>query len=371
MELDISEAVQYHYDKFPPSSIDYQSFIDDILAATEAIARFDQMLKNLHNNEILLAPLRNQEALLSSRMEGTISTMDEILEFEADSEGEQGPEVRSDVIETILYQRTLKNAQEAVEDGYTFSVSFIRQMHQQLLSAGRGAKKTPGKFKTEQNYLADRFKRKILFVPIRPENLEENLQNLIQFINESALPELIKTALMHVEFEALHPFQDGNGRIGRMLITLNLWKASLLSQPHFYISGYFEEHKDEYIETMRNVSAQGDWNTWIQFFLIAVKIQAEKNLEIAEEIRQLYENTKTEFSELLSSKWNLEILDYIFTYPVFRNNKLQKETGIPGATAQSMVKKLVENNYLKVREEASGRRAGLYSFEPLMRLVRV
>lgn len=371
MDFEIKNAVHYHYEKFPPLTLNYISFINELVEATEAISRFDQMLKNLHNNEILLAPLRNQEALLSSRMEGTISTMDEILEYEADNQDMVNTETRSDVIETVLYQRTLKNAQEAIEDGYVFSASFIKQMHQQLLSAGRGAKKTPGKFKTEQNYLADRFKKEIQFVPIRPEKLEEGIDNLMQFINDSTFPELIKTALMHLEFEALHPFQDGNGRIGRMLITLNLWRSGLLSQPHFYISGYFEEHKEEYIQTMRNVSANNDWDAWIKFFLVAVKHQSEKNLGIAEQIRELYEITKIEFSELLSSKWVLEILDYIFTYPVFRNNKLVKQTGIPNATALGMVKKLVENNYLKVREEASGSRAGLYSFEPLMQLVRV
>lgn len=371
MNYNLENAVSYHYGEFPPKSIDYTVFINELLAATEAISRFDQMLKNLHNNEILLAPLRNQEALLSSRIEGTISTMDEILEFEADALDENNTEVRSDIIETILYQRTLKNAQAALEDGYKFSSSFIKQMHQQLLSAGRGAGKTPGQFKTEQNYLADRFKQEIMFIPIRPEHLEEGVDNLMSFIEESDLPKLIKTALLHLEFEALHPFQDGNGRIGRMLIILDLWRSHLLSQPHFYISGYFEENKEAYIQSMRNVSANKDWESWIRFFLIAVKEQADRNLEIAERIQALYEQTKIEFSELLSSKWNLEILDYIFTKPVFRNNKLVTETGIPNATAQAMVKKLLENNYLKLREEASGRRAGLYSFEPLMKLVRV
>lgn len=346
MKFDMSNAVDYHYDGFPPESMDYNFFIDELLAATEAISRFDQMSKNLHNNEILLAPLRNQEALLSSRMEGTVSTMDEILEYEADNEGVQNTEVRSDVIEAVLYQRTLKSTQGAIEDGYPFSKNLIRQMHQQLLSAGRRAQKTPGQFKTEQNYLADPLMKKISFVPVRPEKLEAGLDKLIQFINHDPLPPLIKTALMHLEFEALHPFQDGNGRIGRMLITLNLWKSGLLSQPHFYISRFFEEHKEEYIMKMRRVSAEGDWNAWIKFFLIAVKQQADQSLEIAEQISQLYENTKTEFSDLLSSKWNMEILDYIFTYPVFRNNKLVRKTGIPNATALSIVRKLVKYDYL-------------------------
>ena len=141
MDFNTTEAVNYHYDKFPPQNINYSNLITEIIAATDALARFDQMLKNLHNNEILLAPLRNQEAVISSRIEGTISTMDEILQYEADDNGDN-LNVRSDIIETILYQRALKNAQNALEDGYSISTSFIKQMHQQLLSFGRGATKS-------------------------------------------------------------------------------------------------------------------------------------------------------------------------------------------------------------------------------------
>ncbi|WP_237717490.1 Fic family protein [Myroides injenensis] len=206
---------------------------------------------------------------------------------------------------------------------------------------------------------------------MRPENLVDGLEQLFKFLENSDFPPLIKTAIMHLEFEALHPFKDGNGRIGRMLITLNLWREKILSEPHFYISGYFEENIDEYIEQMRNVSKTKDWNEWILFFLKAVENQAIKNLEIAESIKSLYETTKTEFSELLSSKWNIEILDFIFTYPVFRNNKFVSTTKIPYATAVLMIKKLVDNGYLILREESSGRRAAMYSFEPLMKLVRV
>ena len=143
---------------------------------------------------------------------------------------------------------------------------------------------------------------------------------------------------MHLEFEALHPFQDGNGRIGRMLITLYLWKEGLLSQPHFYISGYLEENKDEYIELMRQVSADNQWNEWIRFFLKAVESQAIRNLEIAEKIKDLYERMKIEFTEILSSKWSLNALDFVFTNPVFRNNKFTAQSGIPYATANLLTK---------------------------------
>lgn len=368
MDFNTVEAVNYHYDNFPPQNINYGEFIKEIINATDALARFDQMLKNMNNSEILLAPLRNQEAVISSRIEGTISTMDEILQFEADDDG-NNTNVRSDVIETILYQRALKNAQSALEEGYSISTSFIKQMHQQLLYLGRGATKSLGEFKTEQNYLADKIKKKIQFIPISPEKLNDGLEILFKYLEESNDPTLIKTALMHLEFEALHPFQDGNGRIGRMLITLFLWKEGILSQPHFYISGFLEENKDLYIDTMRQVSASNNWEEWVRFFLIAVESQAIRNLEIAENIKSLYEQMKDEFTELLSSKWSLATLDFVFTNPVFRNNKFTSE--IPTATAASITRKLLENGYLEQKQEASGRRPALYSFEPLMRIVRV
>lgn len=372
MDLNLEKAVQYHYDKFPPEYLDYTQFVHQLVKATDALARYDQMLKNMHNNEILLAPLRNQEAVISSRIEGTISTMDEILQYEADEEDSvSNVDVRSDVIETILYQRALKNAQKAMNDGYDFSTSFIKQMHQQLLYLGRGASKSPGNFKTEQNYLADKVKRTVQFIPISPEKLIDGLENLIKYINKSSDPILVKTALMHLEFEALHPFQDGNGRIGRMLITLLLWRLRIISEPHFYISGYLEENKDEYIDTMRMVSENNNWEAWINFFLLAVEKQAIKNLEVAENIQKLYEEMKITFSETLSSKWSVSALDFLFTNPVFRNSKFTHSSGIPANTAAKFTKKLIDAGYLSTKQEASGRRPALYSFEPLMRLVRI
>lgn len=372
MDLSFENAIKYHYDKFPPTKLDYSQFIQELLKATDALARFDQMLKNMHNNEILLAPLRNQEAVISSRIEGTISTMDEILQYEADNDGMTNTtNVRSDVIETILYQRALKNGQAALNDGYELSPSFIKQMHQQLLYLGRGAHKSPGEFKKEQNYLADKVKKTIQFIPISPEKLDEGLDNLFNYLKTSNDPILIKTALMHLEFEALHPFQDGNGRIGRMLITLYLWKAGLISEPHFYISGFLEENKDLYIDTMRKVSEGGVWEEWIRFFLITVENQAIRNLKVAENIQNLYEEMKGIFAETLSSKWSVNALDFVFTNPVFRNSKFTSGAGIPGPTAAKFTKKLIDAGYLVMKAESAGRRPALYSFEPLMRLVRI
>lgn len=371
--INFDESVSYHYDKFPPQNIDLNIFISELLGATAALARYDQVLKNMHNSEILLAPLRNQEAVISSRMEGTVSTMDEILKYQADEINDPNSinSYRGDVLETLLYQRSLINAQKALEDGYKISSSTIKKIHQQLLSFGRGANKSPGQFKSEQNYLVDKVKQKILFTPVSPERLEEGLEKLFDFLNNSNDLPLIKTALMHLEFEALHPFKDGNGRIGRMLITLYLWSNGLISAPHFYISEYFEENKDEYIDTMRSVSLKGNWEDWCKFFFKGIEEQANRNLEIAISISDLYENMKTVFSDLLSSKYCIIVLDYIFTNPIFRNNNFTSKSGIPPATAQRFTRTLAENNLIELMEEASGRRPALYSFEPLMKLVRV
>lgn len=366
---DTTSAIKYHYGHFPPNEIEYQVFMDNLLSATEAMSRYDQMLKNMHNNEIFLAPLRGQEAVLSSRMEGTISTMDEIMEYQ--SEDENKLTVRPDIIETVLYQRTMRNAQKSIEEGHDLSASFIRGMHQQLLSLGRGAAKNPGKFKEKQNYLGDELSREVYFIPINPQKLPEGLDLWSAFIKESELPNLVKTAILHLEFEALHPFEDGNGRIGRMLIPLLLWKFGSITDPHFYISGYFEKNKKEYILKMREVSETGNWNHWIDFFLKAVTEQANNNLEVSQKIQNLYEEMKTEFANATSSKWSLQALDFIFSNPIFRSNMFYSETGIPQPTGMKLLKKLINNQLLTIKEEGSGSKATQYSFEPLMNIVRV
>lgn len=372
-ELNFDRAVDYHYNQFPPAQIDYRKIMSQILKTTDALARFDQMLKNMHNSEILLAPLRNQEAVISSRMEGTVSTIDEILQYEADyDELDVTPtDVRAEILETILYQRSLKTAQKAVLDGQPISEYLIKAVHQQLLSIGRGATKSPGAYKIEQNYLADRTKKNILFVPISPERLQIGMETLFTYIKEGKDPELIKIALTHVEFEALHPFKDGNGRIGRMLITLMLWSSGTISAPHFYISEYFEEHKNEYIDMMRNVSVSGNWTEWCIFFLEAVEKQAIRNLEIAESIKDLYDNMKVIFTDILASKYSVDVLDYVFTNPVFRNNKFSQHSRIPSASASRYTKILLEEGLLVLRRAPAGRRPALYAFEPLLSLVRV
>ncbi|MCZ8261926.1 MAG: Fic family protein, partial [Beijerinckiaceae bacterium] len=354
-------------------NIDLAAVIRPLTAAASALARYDQMLKGMHNSEILLAPLRSQEAVVSSRMEGTISTLDEVLRYEAENEednGETDQNYRSETIEVHLYSRAMRLAQSSMKDGQPLSSFLIRSAHRMLLSFGRGASMSPGNYKTEQNYLADKIRRKILFIPISPERLNDGMEALFDYIADENQELLIRAALSHLEFEALHPFKDGNGRIGRMLIPLILWKYGALSEPYFYMSAYFEQRRDEYIDRMREVSATDAWTEWLIFFLEALESQAQANLRKAEEIRVLYEQMKVRFREILSSQWQTAALDFVFTRPVFRNNIFTSRSGIPAPTAHRFVRVLTEVGLLRTVVPAAGRRPALYAFEPLLRLVR-
>lgn len=370
--LDLTRAVQYHYGRFPPVALDYGRLILPLSRAASALARYDQMLKSLHNSELLLAPLRNQEAVVSSRIEGTISTLDEVLRYEAEEEGESDgtSSARNDTVEVYLYARAMHEAQQAISDGAPFSPWLIRSMHKMLLRFGRGALMSPGEFKTEQNYLADYSRKRVLFIPIAPEKLSEGIERLFQFIEDESYEILIRTALAHLEFEALHPFKDGNGRIGRIMIPLMLWKASAISQPHFFISAYLDENRDEYIDRMRAASEHDDWVGWIIFFLQALEAQATRNLTTAENIQSLYAEMKTRFGELLSSRWSITAADFIFKTPVFRNSTFTTKTKIPPATAMRFTRTLLEADLLKTVVPAAGRRSAIYAFEPLLSVIR-
>lgn len=375
MKLDTREAVRYHLGQFPPPTPDLARLMPGLLAATSALARYDQALRGMHNSELFLAPLRGQEAVISSRMEGTISTLDEILQLEAEFGDDAGAGnsggIRSDAMETVLYRRALNSAQQRMTQGQPLSESLLKMAHHQLLSWGRGADKSPGAYKREQNYVGEPGSGRVSFMPIAPEHLAGGMEALFRLISDAGMPVLLRTALAHAEFEALHPFEDGNGRIGRMLITLMLWNGGAISEPHFYISRYFENHKDEYIERLRRVSSDHDWDGWCAFFLDAVEQQAIRNLEAAQAIRAFYEEMKPRFSTLLASRFAVAALDYLFSQPVFNNSRFTREAGIPPQTAARFTRVLLSEGLLQTVVEAAGRRSAIYRFEPLMQRVRV
>lgn len=369
--LDLTNAVDYHYGAFPPSNLDYSRLVRWVSAASAALARYDGMLRSLHNSEVLLAPLRRKEAVISSRIEGTVTTLDEVLKLEAEDGDEAiDKNYRLEVVEVFSYARALNHAQHLMSDGLPICGRLIKSAHSKLLLFGRGSDKQPRVFKRDQDYVVNAGRKEILFVPISPAHLDDGIQRLENFVNDEDVEPLMKTALSHLEFEALHPFKDDNGRVGRMLITLMLWNSGILSQPHFYISGCLEKRKDEYIERMRAVSHRGEWTEWCEFFLQVVIEQAEENLRTAEQIRSLYENMKVVFGEVLNSRHAITTLDYMMAKPVFRNSHFTASAGIPPQTAGRFSRLLLERSLLVPIEEASGRRSAVYAFEPLLKVVR-
>jgi len=368
---DQSNVVDYHYGRFPPSELGLERLIEPLTRAQDAISRYDQMLLSLPNSELLLAPLRQNEAVISSRMEGTISTVDEVMIYEAESEDEGTTQsTRDDVVEVALYSHVLRRAQSAVSEGEPINEGLIKNSHRILLSFGRGASKSPGQYKTEQNYVGDDRRKVIYFKPINPLHLQPAMHELLKYVESSKMLHLFKVAVAHVEFEALHPFNDGNGRIGRLLITLLLWKFGLIHKPHFYVSAFFENHKEDYIELMRAVSRDDDWTSWTEFFLIAIAEQAESNLRTALNITALYDEMKEPFREMSGSKWHIAAQDSIFENPVFKNSQLIKRSGMPKHVATRITKLLHAGGLLRELRPASGRRGALYMFEPLMEIVR-
>ena len=371
---DLSKAATYHTGKFPPGHLDYEQIMPALANASASLARYDAKMASMVNSSLLLAPLQRQDAISSSRMEGTFSTMEDLYRLEAEENADGADphtEARDDDIETYLYSRALRLTRAALSNGSPLSEHLIRSAHQTLLAFGRGAKKRPGAYKIEQNYIGDERTGTVYYVPISPEQLPPAMEALVAYIGQDTVLPLLRTAIAHVEFEALHPFDDGNGRIGRMLITLMLWRTGIITEPFFFVSGYFEANKPEYIARMRAVSESGDWTGWVVFFLHALHEQACVNIDTANRILVLYSAMREQFRIVLNSQFHDQALDFVFGNPVFKNDRFVERSGIPPASARVLSRRLVDAGLIRTLEPSSGRRAALYAFDPLLTLLNI
>lgn len=367
---DSSDAVMYHYGAFPPPNINLEYVFGPLTEALQQLTRYDERIRHIPNSELLLAPLRQRDAVVSSRMEGTISTLEEVLRLEASTSANRTEgTARNDTIEVALYARALRQAEGQLSEGYEISEHLIKTAHQTLLSFGRGAEKSPGQYKSKQNYVGDRRQRRVDFIPISPERLQQGMNDLIGFISDDEQHPLLKAAIAHAEFEALHPFEDGNGRVGRMLIPLMLWQQGMLSAPHFFVSDYFERNKDEYIDRLRGVSQTNDWDGWCTFFLDGLASQAITNVEVVTEVQNHYEQMMERFRQVLRSQYFATAVDYVFANPVFWNNHFVDTAQAPASTLRNFTPRLVREGLLEVLVPPSGRAPGLYAFPSLLRII--
>lgn len=361
----------YVPDTLPLTDLDYRRLLPLVGQANGELARYDGLLQGIPNPAVMLSPLTTQEAVLSSRIEGTQATVDEVLEQEAGliKEGEK----YKDILEISNYRQALYSAREYLQD-YPIRLSFVRELHRILLNSVRGQDKTPGEFRKDQNWIG-RYgctMEQATFVPPNPLQLPDYLQAWEQYLDSDDIDFLIQTAVVHAQFELLHPFKDGNGRIGRILIPLFLYQKRVLSQPMFYLSEYLEHHRDEYYARLKGISAEGDWNGWIAFFLQAVLTQAGQNSQRVVAIKSLYEEMKQTIHEITHSQYTVHLLDAIFSKPIFRTSNLAsqllQESGIHEKTSVGLLRQLRQAEVLMELRPGSGRRPATLCFPRLINL---
>ncbi len=359
--------VHYQPGAFPPDErLDWAAIVPLIGPATAAVARYDGLLEAVPNPDVLLAPLGTQEAVLSSRIEGTQATTREVLEYQAGQET-PSPERRDDFVEVLNYRVAMGEARELLGE-LPLCLRVIRQTHRTLLRGARGKGKGPGDFRRIPNWIgpAGCSIEEARFVPVEAHQLIHGLKLWEEYLHRETNDRLVQLAVLHAEFEALHPFLDGNGRLGRMLVPLYLWQKELISQPTFYISAFLESNRDAYYERLLAVSRDDDWTGWCRFFLEAVRAQAEENITKARGILDLYAETKSRVSKLTHARFAAEALDFIFENPIFRAPDFSTGRNVPSHAARRVLKTFSDNHILRLLRPASGRRPAVFVFDELL-----
>jgi len=319
---------------------------------------------------VLLSPLTTQEAVLSSKIEGTVATLSDVLRFDAGEVPDEESR-RLDVFEIINYRLALREAEQELKTR-PFNLNLLLSLHRTLLNSVRGADKNRGRFRTTQNWIgrpgcalaeAD-------FVPHPPASVPVAIDQWEKYYHADRPDALAQLAVLHAQFEIIHPFNDGNGRLGRMLVPLFLYEKRLLHRPMFYLSAYLEQHREQYIAHLRPLGRErGAWNRWIAFFLQALGDQADANAEKARAIMTLYERLKKQVLELTHSQYAVPLLDAMFEQPIFKSTALEKRGGMPSKPMiMNMLGKLKKAGILKLQSEGRGRRAQVLALPSLVNL---
>ena len=363
----------YIPDTLPLKTIDWERHVTLIGKANAALARYDGILLGMVNPEVLLSPLTTREAVLSSRIEGTRASLEEVLQYEADvgdpennQDRPDSPQIR-DIHEIINYRKAMGTAVEKMA-GRPFGINTIRELHRILLTGVRGRYKDPGEIRRIQNYIAAPGMPidQATFVPPSPEMIMDALSNWEDYLYWTEKDPLVQLAVLKAQFELIHPFRDGNGRIGRMLVPVILYHKKILSRPMFYISSYLERNRDVYYERLLAISREGDWNGWISFFLEALVLQAEENSKKARAILELYNSMKTRVAKITRSQYSIQTIDVLFSSPIFNSSDFSIKSGIPDRTAQRIIQRLEQDGILRMIRQGRGSRSPTYLFLDLL-----
>ncbi len=353
----------------PPKDLDLLAMIPVVGKANRAIATLEGLLYGIPNPGVLLSPLTTQEAVLSSKIEGTQADFEDVLKFEA---GEPPPEPsrREDIHEIMNYRKALRLSENLLTER-PFCLNTLLKLHEVLMDSVRGYDKARGRFRTIQNWIGTQGGpiEEARFIPPAPLHLQDHLNRWEAYWHAEAPDPLVQLALIHAQFEILHPFIDGNGRLGRMIIPLFLYEKRILSRPCFYLSAYFEERRDEYIERLRELGQPGSWTRWCVFFVEGVAVQAEANTAKAKAIQDLYVRLKKQVLELTHSQFAVPLLDYMFERPIFRSSDVNKLEHMPSVPmVANLLGKLRRHGILHTVREGAGRRPHILALSELINL---
>ena len=337
----------------PRPALDLAPLYEKLEAANRALGRLDGVTSILPDTPLFLYMYVRKEALLSSQIEGTQSSLSDLLLYESDI----APGVPiDDVLEVSNYVAAMDLGLQRLREGMPISNRLLREIHGVLLSKGRGSRKDPGEFRRSQNWIGGTRPGNARFVPPPPDKVADCMGDLERYIHEKSkpLPLLIRAALAHVQFETIHPFLDGNGRLGRLLITLMLQAEGALREPVLYLSLFLKTHRDTYYDLLQQVRKNGDWESWLEFFLIGVQETSDQAAETAKSILELFEADRLAIEGLGRPTGSaLQVHQYVQTKPLISVAEAKTAMAISAPTIRKSIDHLVD---LGILVEMTGKR---------------
>jgi Fic family protein len=337
----------------PDPPVELGGLFQQLDRANQALGRLDGLTTLLPDTRLFLYLYVRKEALLSSQIEGTKSSFSDLLLFE----NEAVPGVPIDDVEEVSnYVAAMQHGLRRIKGGFPLSLRLIREIHAILLRGGRGANKTPGEFRRSQNCIGGSRPGNAAFVPPPPERMMECLDRFEHFLHDEKhrLPVLVEAGLIHVQFEAIHPFLDGNGRLGRLLITLLLCAKGVLREPLLYLSLYFKTHRQRYYDLLQRVRTEGVWEEWTEFFLEGTEITAREAADTAVQILHLFEADRKKIRAMgRKAASGLAVHEYLQAHPLTKIGPAAKDLKLSIPTVTSALETLTK---LKIAKESTGKR---------------
>lgn len=334
--------------------------------ADRVLGRLDGIGAVLPNPDLFVAMYVRQEAVLSSQIEGTQSTLEDVLQFEVD---EKANDLPRDVEEVVNYVGAMNYGIKRLEE-LPLSLRLIREIHSKLMTGVRGQNRTPGEFRKTQNWIgpAGADLASAIFVPPPVPEMKDALHKFEKFLHDESLPVLIHTGLAHAQFETIHPFLDGNGRVGRLLITFLLYQKEVLHRPLLYLSHYLKQHRAEYYDRLMAIRNDGNWEGWLKFFLRGVEEVSEEAINTSRRIFALREQHRELINSSLgtSAASGVRLLDYLYEQPIVNVRLVEQRLKSSFVTANKLVEQFVKLEILQ--ETTGGQRNRRYSYVPYLML---